>query len=255
VRRGERLPDDAAEVVLSDVLIEQLVALDAAARADVLVALARLCEDPGGRHPLRAPLAGWNTVDVLGAQQRIVYRARIVAGGEHSDGGLPRVGLIEALCLGPRTDEEAHDTAVALRDSGLLTDVELADMWETLAILDVVAEHVGLDGWDFRPAPAPEGMRRAAVAAGLIDARTAALLSRDEIEAAMDAGWGPEGPRPAAALVAALERARGRSVPLDAEEAAAILATRAEDRCGALLPRAQRHCVRRAGHPGPHRSR
>jgi hypothetical protein len=245
VRRGERLPDDAAEVVLSDVLVEQLVALDAAAREDVLVELARLCEAPGGRHPLRAPLAGWNTVDVLGAQQRIVYRAQVIDG----------FGLIEALCLGPRTHEEVYDTAVALRDSGLLTDTELADLWETLAILDVVAEVVGLDGWDFRPSPAPEGMRRAAVAAGLIDARTAALLSRDEIEAAMDAGWGPEGPRPSAALVAALERARGRSVPLDAEEAAAILATRAEDRCGALLPRVQRHCVRRAGHPGPHRSR
>jgi hypothetical protein len=245
VRRGGRLPGDAAEVVLSDVLIEQLVALDAAAREDVLVELARLCEDPAGRHPLRAPLAGWNTVDVLGAQQRIVYRARVVDG----------VGLLEALCLGPRTDEEVYDTAVALRDSGLLSAAELADLWDTLAILDVVAEQVGLDGWDFHPAPAPEGMRRAAVAAGLLDERTAALLSRDEIEAAMSAGWGPDGPRPSAALVAALERARGRSVPLDVEEADAILATRAEDRCGALLPRVKRPCVRRAGHPGPHRSR
>ena len=245
MRRGARLPGDAAEVVLTDVLVEQLVGLDTAAREDVLVELARLCEDPGGRHPLRAPLAGWNTVDVLGAQRRIVYRARVVDG----------VGLIEGLCLGPRTDEEVSDTAVALRDSGTLTAAELADLWESLAILDVVAEHVGLDGWDFRPAPAPEGMRRAAVAAGLLDPTTAALLGRDEIEAAMRAGWGPHGPRPAAALVAALRRARARSVPLDAEEAAAILATRAEDRCGALLPRVQRSCIRRAGHPGPHRSR
>lgn len=245
MRHGARLPGDAAEVILSDVLVEQLVALDAAAREDILVELARLCEDPGGRHPLRAPLAGWNTVDVLGAQQRIVYRARVV----------DNVGLIEALCLGPRTDEEIYDTAIALRDSGILTEPELADLWESLAILDVVAEHVGLDGWDFRPGPAPEGMRRAAVAAGLLDPTTAALLSRDEIEAAMSAGWGPHGPRPAAALVAALERARARSVPLDADEAAAILATRAEDRCGALLPRVQRYCIRRAGHPGPHRSR
>lgn len=245
MRRGGRLPGDAAEVVLSDVLIEQLVGLEAAAREAVLVELARLCEDPSGRHPLRAPLAGWNTLDVLGAEQRVVYRARVVDG----------VGLLEALCLGPRTDAEVYDMAVVLRDSGMLDADEIAQLWEALAILDVVAEQVGLDGWDFRPAPAPEGMRRAAIAAGLLDERTAALLSRDEIEAAMTSGWGPDGPRPAAALVAALERARSRAVPLGAEEAAAILASRGEDRCGVLLPRAQRHCVRRAGHPGPHRSR
>lgn len=245
MRRGGRFPGDAVEVVLSDVLIEQLVALDAAARESVLVELARLCEDPGGRHPLRAPLAGWNTLDLLDTAQRVVYRARVVDG----------VGLLEALCLGPRTDAEVYDMAVALRDSGMLDADEIAQLWEALAILDVVAERVGLDGWDFRPAPAPEGMQRAAVAAGLLDERTATLLSRDEIEAAMASGWGPDGPRPAAALVAALERARSRAMPLGVEEVGAILAARGADRCGALLPRAQRHCVRRAGHPGPHRSR
>lgn len=249
MRRGARFDGDRAEVVprlaLSDVLVEQLVTLDAAAREDVLTEIVRLCEDPGGRHPLRAPLAGWNTLDVLGARQRVVYRARVVDG----------VGLIEALCLGPRSDAEVYDIAVALRESGMLDADELAQLWEALAILDVIAEEVGLDGWDYRPPPAPEGMRRAAVAAGLLDERTAALLSRDEIEAAMASGWGDDGPRPAAALVAAIARARSRAVPVDADEAAAILATRAEDRCGSLLPRAQRHCVRRAGHPGPHRSR
>ena len=245
MRRGARFAGDRAEVVLSDVLVEQLVELDAAARDDVLVAIARLCEDPGGRHPLHAPLAGWNTLDVLGARQRVVYRARVVDG----------VGLIEALRLGPRTDAEVSDMAVALRDGGMLDADELAQLWEALAILDVIAEESGLDGWDYRPPPAPEGMQQAAVAAGLLDERTAALLSRDEIEAAMASGWGAEGPRPAAALVAAIARARSRAVPVDADEAASILATRAEDRCGELLPRAQRHCVRRAGHPGPHRSR
>lgn len=251
--RGDRSPDGATEVVLSDVLVaqltEQLVALEAAAREDVLVALARLGEGSGGAHPLHAPLAGWNTLDVLGAQQRIVYRARIVDG----------VGMIEALCLGPRTDaevsREVDDMANALRDSGMLDADELAQLWEALAILDVVTEHVGLDGWDYRPPPAPEGMRRAAVAAGLLDERTAALLSRDEIAAAIASGSGPDGPRPAAALVAALARARTRAVPVDTDGAAAILATRAADRCGQLQPRAQQHCVRRAGHPGPHRSR
>ena len=245
MRRGARFAGDRAEVVLSDVLIEQLVALDGAAREDVLVEIARLCEDPGGRHPLHAPLAGWNTLDVLEARQRVVYRARVVDG----------VGLIEALCLGPRSDAEVYDMAVALRESGMLDADELAQLWEALAILDVIAEQVGLDGWDYRPPPAPEGMQRAAVAAGLLDERTAALLSRDEIEAAMASGWGPEGPRPTEALAAAIARARSRAVPVDADEAAAILAARSDERCGSLLPRAQRHCVRRAGHPGPHRSR
>lgn len=244
MRRGERFPADAAELDLTDLLVEQLAELTATQREDVLVDLVRLCEDPGGKHPLRAPLAGWNTLEVLGGHQRVVYRATVVDG----------VGLIEALCLGPRTDSEVYDMAIGLRDAGVLTDDELTALWDALAILDVVAEQVGLDGWDFRPEPAPEGMRRAAVASGLLDEETAALLSRDEVEAAMTAGWGPAGPDPAAALVAALKRARSRAVPLDPGEAAAILSARAEDRCGVLLPRAQRPCVRRTGHPGPHRS-
>lgn len=244
MRRGERFPDDTAELGLTDVLVEQLVDLTPTQREDVLVELVRLCGDPGGKHPLRAPLAGWNTCEVLEGHQRVIYRASVIDG----------VGLIEALCLGPRTDAEVYDMAIGLRDSGVLGDAELTELWEALAILDVVAERVGLDGWDFLPDPAPEGMRRAAVASGLLDERSASLLSRDELEAAMTAGWGPDGPDPASALVAALERARSRAVTLSSDEAAIILATRAEDRCGVVLPRAQRPCVRRAGHPGAHRS-
>ncbi len=244
MRRGERFPADAAEIGLADVFVEQLVDLTAQQREDVLVDLVRLCDDPGGKHPLRAPLAGWNTLEVLGGHQRVVYRASIV----------DDVGLIEVLCLGPRTDSEVYDMAIGLRDAGLLSEEELTGLWDALAILDVVAEQVGLDGWDFVPEPAPEGMRRAAIASGLLDAETAALLSRDELEAAMSAGWGPHGPDPAAALVAALERARSRAVPMSDDEAATILSARARDRCGVILPRAQRPCVRRTGHPGPHRS-
>ena len=244
MRHADRFPDAAAELGLTDVVVEQLADLTAAPREDVLVDLVRLCADPTGKHPLRAPLAGWSTLDVLDGHGRVVYRASIV----------DEVGLVEVLCLGPRSDSEVYDMAVALRDAGVLTEQELTELWDALAILDVVAEQVGLDGWDFLPAPAPEGMRRAAVAAGLLGEDVAALLSRDEVEAAMAAGWGPEGPDPAAALVAALERARARAVPLTPEDAAAVLAQRGEDRCGAILPRAQRPCVRRAGHPGPHRS-
>ena len=231
--------------MLSDVLVEQLAELTPDRREDVLVDLVRLCADPGGRHPLGGVLAGWNTLEVLRGRSRVVHRVSIVDG----------VGLIEALCLGPRSDSEVEDTARALVAAGLLDDDEATALWDALAILDVVAERAGLDGWDFLPEPAPEGMRRAVVAAGLLDAATAALLGRDELEAAMRDGWGSDGPDPTAALVAALERARDRAVPLSAEGARAVLAARGEDRCGALMPRAQRLCVRRAGHPGPHRGR
>lgn len=245
MRRGERFPADAAELGLTDVFVEQMVDLTTPQREDVLVDLVRLCAAPGGKHPLRAPLAGWNTLEVLEGHHRVVYRASVVDG----------VGLIDVLCLGPRTDSEVYDMAIALRDAGVLSEEELTSLWEALAILDVVAEQVGLDGWDFLPEPAPEGMRRAAVASGLLDEETASTLSRDELEAAMTAGSGPSGPDPAAALVAALERARSRAAPLTPDEAAAIIAARSQHRCGVILPRAQRPCVRRSGHPGPHRSR
>jgi hypothetical protein len=245
MRRGARFPDEAAELLLSDVIVEQLAMMTAVQREDVLVDLVRLCADPGGRHPLRGPLAGWNTLDVLQARRRVVYRASIVEG----------VGLIEVLCLGPRSELEVVDLALALTRTGALTPEELTTLWDAFAILAIVAEDVGLDGWDFLPEPAPDGMRRAAVAAGLLPADVAALLSRDEVEAAMQHGWAHDGADPDAALVAALRRARDRAVPLDAEEAARVLAARRLESCGVVLPRAQRVCVRRAGHPGAHRSR
>jgi hypothetical protein len=175
LRRGERFPADAAELGLTDVFVEQLTELTAQQREDVLVDLVRLCEDPGGTHPLHAPLAGWNTLQVLAGHHRVVYRASVVED----------VGVIDVLCLGPRTDSEVYDMAVAMRDAGVLTDDELTDLWDALAILDVLAEQVGLDGWDFLPEPAPEGMRRAVVASGLLSEEAAALLSKDELEAAM----------------------------------------------------------------------
>lgn len=245
MRRGERFPHDSAELVLSDVVVEQLADLTKAEQLDVVVELVRLCEDPAGKHPLHAPLAGWNTVEVLAGRKRCVYRASVVDG----------VGVIDVLCLGPRTDSEVYDMATALRDAGILTEGELTDLWDALAILDVIAEQVGLDGWDYSPEPAEEGLQRAAVASGLLDESQASLFSRDELLAAMESGWGPEGPDPLAALVAALERARTRAGPVSVDHAQAILARRRDDRCGLLLPRAQRPCIRREGHPGPHRAR
>ncbi len=240
MRRGSRFPDDQAEIVFSDVIIEQLEALGEQERIDVLAEIIRLCGDPSGKHPLSAPLSGWNTLDVLGMESRVVYKATT----ENN------VGLIEVLCLGPRSGSEVYDMAVSISATGLLTEDEVTQLWEALGLLDVVTEDVGLEGWDYRPEPAPDGMRRAAVNSGLLNKETADLLAKDELEAAMTSGWGPEGADPERALIAALERARG-SADFSVRQ---ILEARRGDRCGALMVRAKSPCVRRAGHPGPHRS-
>lgn len=242
MRRGQRLPGDQAEIAFSDVFVEQVGSLHPDDRVEVLATMVALCNDPAGKHPLHAPLQGWNTEDVRHAEHRVVYRAGVVDG----------VGVVDVLCLGPRSGSQVYDMAVALTASGLLTDDEVIFLWDALAILDVIEEDVGLDGWDYQPPPAPEGMRLAAVRSGLLTAEQAAALSKDELEAAMTAGWSAGQPDPRAALVAALERARSRATaPADVE---AVLAKRAADRCAVVLPRAQAPCIRRAGHPGPHRA-
>lgn len=241
MRRGSRFAADQAEIVFSEVFVEQLEALSEPEVVDVLTDVQVLCRDPAGKHPLSRDLAGWNALEVLTGHKRVVYKA------SEPDG----VGLVEVLCLGPRSDSAVYDMAAALRDSGALTVEEVTQVWEALSLLDVVAERVGLDGWDFRPPPAPEGMIRAAVAAGVLEMDVARLLSQDEIEAALTGGWGPRGPDPRQALRAALERARS-NVGFHERQ---VIERRADDRCEALMPRAQAHCIRRAGHPGPHRAR
>lgn len=242
MRRAARFPGDQAEVVFSDKLIEQLAELPEDRQESVLAEIVRLCDAPGGKHPL-PPLAGWNTLDVLGRERRVIYKATVTEG----------VGLLEALCLGPRSDNEVYDMARGLTDSGLLSPQEVTDLWDALELLDVVAEHVGLDGWDYRPPPAPVGMQRAAVAAGVVDAEIAALLSKPELEAALDGAWEEGGgdPNPDAALVAALERARS-NVAFPGREP---IRRRGDPRCDVAMPRANARCIRRRGHPGPHRAR
>lgn len=223
-------------------LVDQLAELHPDEQTEVLAAAVRLCEDPAGKHPLSTPLQGWNTEDVLAGEKRMIYRAGEVDG----------VGVVDVLCLGPRSDNKIYDMAEGLVDSGLLTDDEVTFLWEALALLDVVAEDVGLDGWDYRPEAAPEGMRLAAVRSGLLSEDQAAVLSKDEIEAAMAAGWSGGAPDPRAALVAALERARDRTnEPADVD---AVLSGRTAARCGATMPRAGATCIRKQGHPGPHRA-
>ncbi|MGI9015907.1 MAG: hypothetical protein ACR2HR_02185 [Euzebya sp.] len=239
---GARFPGNQAEVVFSDVFVEQLEELTASEREDVLVKVVACCQDPGGKHPLHSPLGGWNTVEVNQRNRRVVYRGAVVAG----------TGLVEVLCVAPRSDNEVYDMAAGLVGTQLLTDAEATQLWDALAVLDIMADRIGLDPWDYRPEPAPEGLQKAAVAAGIVDAGTAAVMSQDELVAAMQHGYDDQGlPDPFAAVQAALDIAARRLTesrpPYDP------FATRRTDRCGAWMPRADAACTRRRGHPGPHR--
>lgn len=242
MRRAERFPNSQAEVVFSDIFVEQLETLGEHERLNVLGGVIALCENPAGKHPLRAPLAGWNTLTVLKSERRVIYKGSLARG----------VGLIEVLCLGPRRNEEVYVIAHALAVTGRLTDEEVIQLWVVLALLDVVVEHVGLDGWDYRPEPANTGLRKTAVRSGLLDTDTAAVLSKDEILAAMQHGWGTTGADPVKALRAALQRARGSVDPMAMSR---IIAGRQQERCGGVMPRAGVRCIRRKSHPGPHRAR
>jgi hypothetical protein len=245
VKPGDTLPGDQAEIVFADRFVEYLAELTINQAEDVLVNIVGLCRNPLGSHRLGnsqrdGKLTGWNTLYVLGGEHRVVFAAKIVNG----------VGVIEVLCGGPRRANAVYDLAADLVEAGHLTDEETTELWEAIALLEIVAEKLGLDGWDFLPEPAPGGMVRAVVAAKLLDEDVAKVLSKAELEAAMAEGWGSFGPGPAAALIAALRRARVDQEPGDLSR---IVKQRGDDRCDAVLSRAGRLCVRRSGHPGPHR--
>lgn len=46
------------------------------------------------------------------------------------------VGVVEALVAGPRRAGAVYDMADALRRSGRITDAEMTEVWEALALLD-----------------------------------------------------------------------------------------------------------------------
>ena len=244
MKPGGRFPDDQAEIVFSDVFVEQIEACTSTERLEIMTTMVALCSDPGGSHTLSArkndrTLVGWNTVAVVEKTKRVVYRVDESAAS------------IYVLCVGPRRNDEVYDLATSLASSGLLTDEEVTQLWEALSLLDVAAESVGLDGWDYLPEAAPDGQQRAAVAAGLLSESMAALLSKDEISAALEHGWGDSGPDKTKALLAALQRARGGT---HFDSADWVMTSRQEDRCGKQMPRAGRKCIRKVGHPGPHRA-
>jgi hypothetical protein len=247
VKAGGRLPEDQAEIVFNDIFVEYLDTLTVSQRESVLTEVVALCANPVGTHPLsnrnhKDQLAGWNTVEVLGREHRVVFASRI------DDG----VGVIEVLCGGPRRGEAVYDMANMLIATGRLTAEEATQIWEAIELLDLIAEKVGLDGWDYRPPDAPPGMIRAAAASGLLPQEIASALSQDELEAAMEGGWGDSGPDAGAALAAAMRRARSG---VDGVDVTRVLSGRAADRCDAILPRAGVRCIRRKGHPGPHRAK
>lgn len=247
MRGNDRLPGDQAEIVFSEPFLLYLDGLTADERESVLVDVVAICENPVGKHPLSNRsatdrLAGLNTVEVLGRQHRVIYAARVEQG----------VGLIEVICAGPRTGNAVYDVANALVRSGQLSEEEATQLWDALALLDVLTEQVGLDGWDYAPQPAEAHLVRALVQLGLLPAELAAVVSRVEAEAAMRDGYDEAGnPDQFAALTAVLRAARSRS---DYGDATDILKRRTVERCGVEMPRARAVCVRRVGHPGPHRA-
>ena len=242
---GNSLPDDQAEIIFTDAFVEYLAGLNDRERVSVLKEVNALTTNPMGKHPLSnttkyGKLAGFNTLDVLGGEHRVVFRAQAHDG----------VGLIEVIVGGPRRGNEVYSAANALVASGKLTDDEATQIWDALHLLDVVAERAGLDGWDYQPEPAEPGHQKSAVAAGVLPEDVASLLSKDEIMQAMAHGWGEDGSvDQAAGIDAALRRARGNSVSSDR-----VITGRMKPRCNAYMPRAKKNCVRREQHPGAHRS-
>lgn len=251
MKSGERFPNDQAFVSLHEEFLESLMVLTEPQRVDVLAEIVNLCNNPAGNHTLSNQggqrLAGWNTVDVLHREFRIVFSSRVETGPAGP------VGVLDVLVIGPRRASAVYDAAAALRKSGRLTDDEAMGLWQALALLDVVAEDVGLDGWDFLPDPAPSGMQRTAVKAGVLDEESAAVLSKDELEAAIESGWGADGnPDKESALLAAMRRARAGVASIDLGR---FLTGRRKPRCPAITTRTKQPCIRRDGHAGPHRAK
>lgn len=246
---GEAFPDDQAYIDVTDVFIESIQHLTEQQQVDVLAEVVNLCAAPGGAHTLSNKdgqrLAGFNTVDVLNKTYRVVFSSST----QEVEGR--QVGQVRALVCGRRRDNAVYDMAESFRASGRFSEEEMQEIWVAIAFLDVVAEDLGMDGWDYAPEPAPDGMVKAAVAAGVLDEATTRTLSIRELQAAMIHAWGDAGPDPALALAAAAQEARSG---VDGPDLSRIFAARDLPRCGAVMARTKKRCIRKVGHPGPHRS-
>jgi hypothetical protein len=242
LRPGEAFPADQAEIVFSDAALDWMAEHLTAAQVETVIDdVMSLLTAPAGKHALSnrpgQPLAGMNTTATVGRMLRIVFRSRVEAG----------TGLLEVVAIGPRSDDAVYDAVSALVNSGKLTDAEVAQIWDAIEVFEAAKDRLGLESWDYRPAPAPDGLIRAVVNLGLLERGVAELLSDDELQAAQVAGWQTGTPDPAAALDAALQRVEGSSSP------ERLLTIRAESRCGAPMPRSKKKCIRRRDHAGAHR--
>ncbi|MGP9683817.1 hypothetical protein [Brachybacterium sp. AOP3-A1-3] len=247
MRVGDSLPGDQAEVIFTTEAEEWIAShVEGSHWDEFLNDVVALFTQPWGKHPLSNrnasdQLAGLNTTATLRGDYRIVFRATISQRG---------TGLIEILAIGPRSNNRIYDSVNSLIRSGKLSEDEVQSIWDMLEIYESTADKHGLELWDYTPEPAPPGLIKAAVAIGALSQGLAEILSADEINAALADAWDPESGEldPARALRAAVERVAGSADP------ERIIALRQEPRCNAHMPRADKPCVRRRGHPGAHRA-
>lgn len=238
---ADELPDDQAEVVFTEQSIDWLIDnVTEHQREDVVDTIVGLFRAPRGKHPLSnqnaTNLVGFNTVEAAQREFRIIYRVTVKNG----------VGLIEIITIGQRRDGEVYSAADALVRSGKLTDEEQTQIWDALTLIDETKSRLGLEEWDYVEPPAPEGLVKAAVAAGFDD-EFVRLLSKDELVVAMESAWQGGAFDPAAGVAAAVQRISTSTTP------DRILALRRKDRCGAIMPKLGKPCIRVKGHAGAHR--
>lgn len=247
MRVGDSLPSDQAEVIFTTEAEEWIAShVEDSQWDEFLDDVVALFTQPWGKHPLSNrnasdQLAGLNTTATLRGDYRIVFRATISPEG---------TGLIEILAIGPRSNNRIYDSVNSLINNGKLNDDEVQSIWDMLEIYETTAEKHGLELWDYTPKPAPTGLIKSAVTIGALPQDLAEILSADEINAALADAWDPVTGDldPARALRAAVERVAGSADP------ERIIALRQEPRCNAHMPRADRPCARRRGHPGAHRA-
>lgn len=243
MRPGERLPDDQAEVVFTEQSIEWLIeTVTAAEREEVFDTIVHLFTSPSGKHRLSSrgatDLVGFNTVEACQRAYRIIYRAR-------ADDG---VGTIEIIAIGLRRDGEVYAEAHDLIHSGKLTEQEQTQIWDALRLVDETKERLGLEQWDYFEDSAPEGLIKAAVAGDIVDEDVARMLTKGELNAAIEAAWAGGALDREAALAAAMRRVASSATP------DRVFTSRRDPRCGARMPLAGTTCIRRRGHAGAHRS-
>lgn len=237
----DSLPDEQAEVVFTEQSIDWLIEnVTEAERDDVFDTIVGLFRAPRGKHPLSnqnaTNLVGFNAVEAARREFRIIYRVTVTDG----------VGLIEIIAIGQRRDGEVYSAADDLVRSGTLTESEQTQIWDALTLLDETKTRLGLEQWDYAEEPAPDGLVKAASAAG-IDEDVARLLSKDELVAAMAAAWEGGTLDPQAGIAAALRRIATSTTP------DRILASRRTERCGVMMPKLGKPCIRVKGHAGAHR--